>query len=160
LKWGTLSNPGVQHRLEDAFGSAGVSADRLIFRGKSSHAEMLAEYADVDIALDPFPFSGGLTSCEALWMDVPVVTLQGAGGQSRQTSGFLKCLGLDDYIAEHREDFVAIAASLAGDRERLAALRRNLRARMAASALCDGNAFTRGLESVFREMWQGAANRA
>jgi predicted O-linked N-acetylglucosamine transferase (SPINDLY family) len=154
LKWGTLSDDGVRQRLTSAFEAAGLAPDRLILRGKSPHAAMLAEYDDVDIALDPFPFCGGLTSCEALWMGVPVVTLPHAGAPSRQTLGFLSVLGLTEWAAASPADYVRIGAALAADGERLAQLRGTLRRRMAASALCDGAAFTRNLETAYRDMWR------
>jgi predicted O-linked N-acetylglucosamine transferase (SPINDLY family) len=119
---------------------------------------MLAEYADIDIALDPFPFGGGLTSCEALWMGVPVITLPGTTPASRQTLGFLQLLGLDDLAAASQEDYVLRAVGLAADPPRLAALRQNLRPRMTASPLCDGPLFTAGLEQAFLDIW-GRYNR-
>ncbi len=115
---------------------------------------MLGEYGDVDIGLDPFPFCGGLTSCEALWMGIPIVTLPGTRPVSRQTLGFLNQVGLPELSAPSRERYVAIASELAGDLDRLAALRAGLRARMAASSLCDGPRFTRGLEAAYRTMWR------
>ena len=153
-KWRTLGEESSRRRLIEAFAAAGVAADRLELRGFSPHQEMLAEYGDIDIALDPFPFGGGLTSCEALWMGAPVVTLPGDRPASRQTLGFLRHAGLDDLAAASPTDYVAKAASLAGDPRRLAAVRHSLRLRLAASPLCDGPLFTAALESAFREMWR------
>jgi predicted O-linked N-acetylglucosamine transferase (SPINDLY family) len=154
LKWQSLENESARRRLIEAFEAAGVSGERLALRGFSPHAQMLAEYGEVDIALDPFPFGGGLTSCEALWMGVPVVTLPGDRPASRQTIGFLRHVGLDECIAGSPADYAARATALAADVERLAALRRALRPRMAASPLCDGAVFTPTLEAAFRRMWQ------
>jgi predicted O-linked N-acetylglucosamine transferase (SPINDLY family) len=154
LKWVTLADESVCRRLREAFEGAGIAAERLILRGKSPHAAMLAEYGDVDIALDPFPFSGGLTSCEALWMGVPVVTLPEARAPSRQTLGFLQALDLAEWAATCPADYVKIAAALAADGERLGALRETLRRRMKDSSLCDGPGFTRGLEAILREIWR------
>jgi len=153
-KWRTLGEENSRRRLIEAFAAAGVSEDRLELRGFSPHHQMLAEYGDIDIALDPFPFGGGLTSCEALWMGAPVVTLPGDLPASRQTLGFLKHAGLEDLAATSPTDYVARAASLAGDPQRLASLRHALRPRLAASPMCDGPLFTGALESVFREMWR------
>jgi predicted O-linked N-acetylglucosamine transferase (SPINDLY family) len=154
LKWKSLADAAECARLRQAFAAHGIDPARLDLRGRSPHAEMLAEYGDVDIALDPFPFCGGLTSCEALWMGVPIVTLPGSRAVSRQTLGFLSPIGLAELSAETAERYVTIAAGLAGDRDRLAALRAGLRERMAASPLCDGAAFARGLEAAFRAMWR------
>lgn len=154
LKWKSLSEENARRRVMMAFACEGVAADRLILRGASKHADMLAEYADMDIALDPFPFTGGLTSCEALWMGVPVVTLPGSTAPSRQTFGFLKTLGLTQWVASNIDEYVSIAASFAADIDALMACRRDLRARMAASPLCDGAAFARDLETAFRTMWR------
>ncbi len=154
LKWESLSDGGVRRRIGQLFAAAGVRAKALEFRGFSPHAEMLAEYGDIDIALDPFPFCGGLTSCEALWMGVPVVTLPQDRFASRQTLGFLRNLGLDDLAAASPEDYIAVAAALSADVVRRETLRAALRPRMAASALCDGKAFTTTLEASYREMWR------
>jgi protein O-GlcNAc transferase len=153
-KWRTLGENSSRRRLIEAFAAAGVSADRLELRGFSPHREMLAEYGDIDIALDPFPFGGGLTSCEALWMGVPVVTLPGDLPASRQTLGFLQQAGLEDLAAASPADYVAKAASLSRDPHRLTLLRHSLRPRLAASPMCDGPLFTGALESAFREMWR------
>jgi predicted O-linked N-acetylglucosamine transferase (SPINDLY family) len=154
LKSSPLADPALRRTSLAAFADHGVTAERLILRASTPHPDMLAEYADVDIALDPFPFSGGMTSCEALWMGVPVVTLPGRRAVSRQTLGFLQVLGLPGLVAASADDYVRIASSLAADRPRLASLRQTLRHRMAGSLLCDGAAFTRNLEAAYRTMWQ------
>ena len=154
LKWKSMADGSVRRRLSDDFAAAGVEPDRLELRCASPHAAMLGEYADIDIALDPFPFSGGLTSCEALWMGVPVVTWPGERAPSRQTFGFLQVLGLTKWAAASAKDYIAIAVALASDAGHLADLRQSLRRRMAASALCDGPAFTRRLEGAYRQMWR------
>ena len=154
LKWNSLSEEGARRRLAASLVAAGIPSDRLELRGRSPHADMLAEYGDVDIALDPFPFGGGLTSCEALWMGVPVLTLPGERPASRQTLGFLRQVGLEELVASSPADYVARAASLAADPQRLIDLRRGLRSRLAVSPMCDGPLFTAALESAFREMWR------
>ncbi|HLW91917.1 MAG TPA: tetratricopeptide repeat protein [Roseiarcus sp.] len=159
VKWKALDDEETRRRLANAFAAAGVQKERLEFRGFSPHAEMLAEYADIDIALDPFPFGGGLTSCEALWMGVPVVTLPGDRPASRQTIAFLNLLGLSECVATTPADYAARAAALAADPARLREIRRSLRARMAMSPLCDGPLFTRNLEAAFRQMWQASLDR-
>src|SRR5690606_34784599 len=116
--------------------------------GQSFHADVLKEYADLDIALDPFPFTGGLTSCEALWMGVPVVTWPQNRVVSRQTHAILNQIGLPQLSAPDADEYVRIAVELANDRGRLAQLRATLRDRMRASPLLDVAGFTRQLEDV------------
>ena len=154
LKWRSLADAAECARLRQAFGAHAIAPERLELRGRTPHEAMLGEYGDVDIALDPFPFCGGLTSCEALWMGVPIVTLPGTRPVSRQTLAFLSQLGLSALAAPSADRYVEIAAELAGDLDRLAALRAGLRARMAGSSLCDGARFARGLEAAYRTMWQ------
>jgi protein O-GlcNAc transferase len=154
LKWKSTSEASVQAWLRAAFAAEGIGEDRLELRGGSSHAQMLGEYGDIDIALDPFPYTGGITSAEALWMGVPVVTLPGDRITSRQTFAFLTELGLTDLAASSEDDYVRIATALAGDPGRRAELRRTLRPRMAASPLTDGAKFTPGLEDAYRQMWR------
>lgn len=154
LKWRSLEDPLTRRRIGRAFGALGIAAERLEFRGSIPHVQMLDEYGGIDIALDPFPFCGGLTSCEALWMGVPVVTLPGERPVSRQTLGFLQVLGLQELAADSPDDYVRIATALAADPQRRAELRRTLRPLMAASPLCDPARFTPALEAAFRHMWR------
>jgi predicted O-linked N-acetylglucosamine transferase (SPINDLY family) len=114
----------------------------------------LKAYADIDIALDVFPWSGHTTACEALWMGVPVVTLRGDRAAGRMTASVLTCLGLREWVADDPAGYRRIAAALAANPGRLAEQRLTLRERMRASPLCDGAAFTRGLEDVYRTLWR------
>jgi protein O-GlcNAc transferase len=114
----------------------------------------LAYYERVDVALDPFPYNGTTTTCEALWMGVPVVTLRGDRHAGRVGASLLTQIGLMDLIANSVEEYLEIAVALARNPERLDYLRRSLRPRMAASPLCDGPAFARKMEATFRTMWR------
>jgi predicted O-linked N-acetylglucosamine transferase (SPINDLY family) len=154
LKWRSLADQGLRESIIRQFADGGISPHRLELRGASPHREMLAEYGDIDIALDPFPFSGGLTSCEALWMGVPVITLPGSTAPSRQTLSILTALGRQDWAAGSAADFIDLAARLAADRHSLETIRSDLRGQMAASPLCDGPALTAGLEAAYRSMWR------
>jgi protein O-GlcNAc transferase len=154
LKWKSFEDAATKDRYLEMFAGNGIGADRVELRGWSPHGAMLAEYGDIDIALDPFPFSGGLTSCEALWMGVPVITLSGTLPVSRQTAGFLTNLGLGGLVAGDAAQYLDIAAGLAREPARLAELRLGMRPRMAASPLCDGSRFARSLEAAYREAWQ------
>jgi protein O-GlcNAc transferase len=153
LKWKSFDNEQTRGRLASALRAAGVAPERFELRGFSPHREMLAQYGDIDVALDPFPFGGGLTSCEALWMGVPVTTMPGDRPASRQTVGFLDLLGLGDCAARSPTEYVRCARALAADPERLRTLRHSLRSRMTKSPLCDGALFTPTLEAAFRALW-------
>jgi protein O-GlcNAc transferase len=154
LKWRSFDDDKVRRDFIAAFREAGVAPERLELRGFSQHPDMLSQYGDVDIALDPFPFGGGLTSCEALWMGVPVATWPGDRPASRQTVGFLDLLGLSDCAAASRANYIRCATLLAADEGQRTALRHSLRSRMATSPLCNGALFTPTLEAAFRGMWE------
>ena len=125
----------------------GLPIERIEMRGLST--DYLAEYGDMDIALDTFPYPGGLTTCEALFMGVPVVTLIGDRHGSRFGLSFLSNLGISELAAQNKEEYVNIAVSLAQDKELLIALRRNLRSMMKKSPLMDGKAYMRDLEELY-----------
>lgn len=149
LKWRTFQDPGMREALRGTFAKLGIAPDRIELRGASFHADLLKEYADVDIALDPFPFTGGLTSCEALWMGVPVVTWPQSRVVSRQTHAFLSAIGLCELSAKDADDYIRIAVGLAKGHKRLAALRSSLRDKMLASPLCDVRRLAGALEEAF-----------
>lgn len=153
LKSETLKFPRVRARFQQGFAEGGIDPDRVELRTPSSHEELLAEYADVDIALDPFPYNGGATTCDALWMGVPVVARLGSSMISRQSAMMLCAVGAKELVAGGDDDYAAIAASLAADLPRLQSLRRELRQKMAASALCDASAFADALMGHLRRAW-------
>ena len=132
---------GNRNRILDQFGAHGVEQSRLTLEGRSPHSELLGRYNDVDIALDTFPYSGGLTTCEALWMGVPVITTPGETFASRHSLSHLTNAGVPELVADDLQDYVSKAAELANDVPRLTGLRSGLRERMAKSALCDGQKF-------------------
>jgi len=153
LKWRTLADASYRERLGQFFESRGIEKARLELRLVSTHDRLLLEYADLDIALDPFPFSGGYTSCEALWMGVPVVTLPQERVVSRQTWSFLNNIGLPGLAAADVAGYTQLAANLARSPHTLLELRRTLRDKMRSSPLCDVVAFTRLLEEAFFKAW-------
>jgi predicted O-linked N-acetylglucosamine transferase (SPINDLY family) len=108
----------------------------------------------VDIALDPFPYSGGLTTCEALWQGVPVITWPGELPQGRHSASHLTHAGLSDFIAASGREYIALAVRWANDIPALTRLRAGLRDRMAKSNLCDGAKFTSDLEGELRKIWR------
>ena len=154
LKSAPLSGAGCRESLVRKFAAEGVGPERLILRGQSPHAAMFAEYGDMDIALDPFPFNGGITSCEALWMGVPVLTLVGNIPIARQTSGFLKTIGLSGFTATDEDKYCELAVTWAADLNKLSNVRKELRDMMARSLLCDGKRFTANLEGAYRQIWR------
>jgi len=149
LKWRSLADAESAQRVRRRFAIRGIDPARIEVRGPSPHAAMLAEYGDVDIALDSFPYGGGLTTCEALWMGVPVVTMPWLRPLSRQALAVLEAIGLPDLVARTPREFAAIVARLAADAGRRAALRDGLRERMRASALFDGRSLAAALEQAF-----------
>jgi len=116
--------------------------------------DYFAWYNQVDIALDTTPYSGGTTTCDALWMGVPVLTAPGERPSSRSAASILTTAGMGDWIASGAEDYVNRAVEFAGDAQLLANLRVTLRARLQASPLMDEEGFTRALENLYRQMWR------
>ena len=124
------------------------------FVGFAPRWEYLSLYHRIDLALDPFPCNGMTTTCDALWMGVPVLTLPGAMPVSRAGLSLLSSVGLEALAASSEEDYVRIAVELAADLPRLADLRATLRPRMLASPLMDAPRFARNIEAAYRKMWQ------
>lgn len=154
IKSAELSDAETAERMKEKFAAAGLSAERLLLRPGSSYLQMFEEYADIDIALDTFPFNGGMTTFDALWMGVPVVALEGTSVVSRQSTSILCNLGLEELIFPDVESYIAGAVALANDRDRLAELRTIMRPRMSRSSLCDAEQFTQDLETLYQRMWQ------
>jgi protein O-GlcNAc transferase len=137
-------------KLEDR----GIHADRIHFTGLRPIDKHLSVLAEADIALDTFPYSGTTTSCECLWMGVPIVTLAGDNHASRVTAGFLERLELGHLVTHSHDEYIQKAVDLATDPRRLNALRMGLRQRMRKSPITDSSTLTRNLESVYRRIWQ------
>ncbi len=155
MKFKTLADPTVRQAVIDTFARTGVTSDRLALHGfLPSVADHFALYNQIDIALDTFPYNGTTTTCEALWMGVPVVALAGRTHAARVGVSILAGLGLSELVAHSREEYVQTAAALTGDMDRLYALRKGLRTRMQGSPLMDGSGLARRLESAYRAMWQ------
>jgi predicted O-linked N-acetylglucosamine transferase (SPINDLY family) len=154
LKGGALEMRSVAGRVRERFAASGVADERVDLRGWTAEVEdHLGAYREIDIALDSFPYNGTTTTCEALWMGVPVVTLRGDRHAARVGASLLGWLGLTDLVAGDAEEFVHICARLAGDAQGAAALRAGLRERMRASSLVDETGFTRELERCYRAVW-------
>jgi predicted O-linked N-acetylglucosamine transferase (SPINDLY family) len=155
-----LHAPAGSHRdaLRALFEAGGVSADRVEFVPMVPLVSYLERYHDIDLCLDPFPYNGGTTTLDALWMGVPVITLAGRTAVGRGGTSVLSNLGLTELIARSTEQYVAIAAAWAADLPRLARLRSELRRRMQSSVLMDGKSYAANVEAAFRQMWQTWCN--
>jgi protein O-GlcNAc transferase len=148
------NDPALVERFVEGFAAEGIDASRLDLSSELPYFEHLADYRRIDLALDPFPFSGGVSTCEALWMGVPVVTCPGETFASRHSLSHLSNVGLTETIARDLDEYVELAVALASDLPRLATLRAGLRERMAASPLCDGERFAKNLMVLLREVWR------
>ncbi len=133
---------------------AGIDPGRVTTAGRLGRADYWRQFAGVDIALDPFPYSGGATTCETLWMGVPVVTLAGDYGFSRSGVTILANTGMHQLIAGSADEYLKLAHGLACDLESLRRLRLSLRQRMLASPLLDAPAYVRALEAAYRQIWR------
>jgi predicted O-linked N-acetylglucosamine transferase (SPINDLY family) len=153
-----LASPYEQRMLElkALFSARGIAADRIELVARMPLAEYLALYGNADIALDSYPYTGATTTCDALWMGVPVVTLAGDRPFTRSGASILANVGLTELVARRLEDYVRIACELAMDGERLARLRAGLRERMRASRLTDARSFARDVEDAFIKMRERA----
>jgi predicted O-linked N-acetylglucosamine transferase (SPINDLY family) len=163
LKYAGLHEPERCGRFVQAFAAHGIAADRLEFEGYSPYAEHLRAYGRIDVALDPFPVSGGTTTRNALWSGVPVITLHDSVKANSASAGLLRQAGLEACVAETTEAYVACAVAVASDPARLARWRSELRGKLTHSDYFDAEKFTRALESAFRDMWnawdRGAVTR-
>jgi predicted O-linked N-acetylglucosamine transferase (SPINDLY family) len=136
------------------FGQHGIDPSRLILEGPDHRANYLAAYNRVDICLDPFPYTGGTTTAEALWMGVPVLTLSGEHFLSRQGLGLLVNAGLTEWVASDSDDYVARAVAHASNLEKLAELRSRLREQVLASPIFDARRFAAHFDEALRSMWK------
>ena len=154
LKARELTFPELHAATLARFASLGIGAERLILEGHTPRADYLAAYRRVDMALDPFPFTGGTTTAEALWMGVPVLTRRGDRFVSHAGESLLGTAGLAAWIAADDAEYVALAQRWAGDVAGLAATRASLRAQLLASPLCDAPRYARHLTQILQQMWQ------
>jgi len=149
------TNKQVRDRLFLRFRKAGIEPDRLLLHGFiSDHQAHFELYNQVDIALDTWPYNGTTTTCEALWMGVPVISLAGQTHSARVGASLLTTLGYGDWIASSDRQFLEIARGLAPDKERLLSIRQQLRSGMAKSDLVQAPGFIIKLENCYRDIWQ------
>jgi predicted O-linked N-acetylglucosamine transferase (SPINDLY family) len=154
LKTAELDDASTRDRVIGHFIEAGVDARRITLLGRSSWEDHMAAFNQIDIALDPFPQGGGVTTLEGLMMGVALVALRGSTIGGRASASILTTLGLTDWIAETQEQYVELAVRKAGELSALAELRQGLRARFRASIIGDTAAYVRVAEGEYRALWR------
>ncbi|MDJ0633126.1 MAG: tetratricopeptide repeat protein, partial [Xenococcaceae cyanobacterium MO_188.B29] len=155
LKYRSLNNQAVRDRIYNLFAQYNITRDRLELKGRiPDKNEHLAFYSQIDIALDTYPYHGTTTTCEALWMGVPVITLAGKVHVSRVGVSLLSAVGLTEFITASPEVYINKAVDLANNINKLTELRKKIRPQMEASPLTDGKAIAQSIELAYRQMWQ------
>lgn len=155
LKANGLSDPKTRHNLASGLAEHGISQDRFEFVNRTaSYRDHLAVYHRGDIALDTFPYNGTTTTCEALWMGLPVIALAGDRHAARVSQSILSRIGMQDWIAATPDDYVRLASQWATRRQELIELRRSMRQRLLHSRLMDGPTHAAAVEAAFRQMWR------
>jgi predicted O-linked N-acetylglucosamine transferase (SPINDLY family) len=144
-----------RQKARELMAREGVASDRLDFVSYMSGAAYFAKYNQIDVALDPFPYAGGTTTCDALWMGVPVVSLIGKTAVSRGGLSILSNVGMPELVTDDPDRYVQVAVDLARDSARLGGMRAGLRERMQSSPLMDARQFARDIEAAYRRMWRG-----
>ena len=153
LRAPSFKDAGAVTRFHRLFADHGIGADRLVFRGPVGLDVMMQSYSEIDIALDPVPYCGGTTTLQALWMGVPVLTMEGGQFVSRMGASFMTAAGLPDWIAKDDAAYVAQAAALAQDRKALLDLKRGLRARLLACPGWDADRYAKDFGEALRQTW-------
>lgn len=143
----------ARDQLMERLTNAGISSDRVGLAEGTSRTQYLAAHSLVDILLDTFPHSGGTTTCEALWMGVPTLTLAGPTMLARQGASMLNCVGLQDWVTDNEDDYILRAEQHAQGLIALATLRAGLREQARVSPLFNGARFASNLQKAFRKLW-------
>jgi predicted O-linked N-acetylglucosamine transferase (SPINDLY family) len=149
-----LGLSSVREEYLSRFAGRGVAPERIDLHDFQSFRDYLAMHEEVDVMLDTFPYTGGTTTCHALWMGVPVVSLVGSSAPSRGGASLLRAIGLNELVVDTPEQYLDTACDLAGNPGRLSVLREGMRARMSGSPLMDISRFTNHLEQAYRSMWR------
>jgi predicted O-linked N-acetylglucosamine transferase (SPINDLY family) len=156
FKYLAFNDPGMRARYRTWFTEAGINPERIRFEGPSSLEKFHESFSRIDVALDPFPYSGETTALHTLWMGVPLVALEGETLARRLASRVLRIARLDAWVAEDEAQYVGIAGELARETGRLRIIRQELRGRLRESALFDYPGVTRDLEAAYQSMWRAA----
>jgi tetratricopeptide (TPR) repeat protein len=152
LKNGTLGSPANRRFVHDRFSQLGIGPERVRLDGPAEHYQFLEAYGQIDIALDAFPYNGGTTTMESIWQGVPLITFRGDRWVARTSASILETGGLGELIGQNLDDYENLAVALANAPDRLLDLRRNMRARLTQSAVCDGVKFARNMEALYRQI--------
>jgi predicted O-linked N-acetylglucosamine transferase (SPINDLY family) len=158
LKYGALGESLVQAWIGKQFAERGVEPDRILMEGWSDHHELLATYHRIDLALDTQPYSGGLTTCEALWMGVPVITYPGATFAGRHSLSHLTNAGYEQFVANDKDAYIDLAVTWANRPNELAEIRAAMREHVGSSPLCDAKTFAKGLLAILEQAWETSHN--
>lgn len=153
LKDRTIVEAAARAHIEARLAAAGIDPTKVDLVGPTDRAANYADYSRLDVALDPFPYGGGLTTLDALWMGVPLVTLRGRTIQGRLSASILAAIGRLEWIAETPDDYLRIAEALLADRPARWSARENLRADVRRSAVGDAPTYARAVEAKYREIW-------
>jgi predicted O-linked N-acetylglucosamine transferase (SPINDLY family) len=159
LRTHALGDATVQQAMRARLACHGIDPASVAMHGSVPHRTLLEAYNEIDVALDPFPYAGGLTVCEALWMGVPVVSLHGDGFAARHGLSHLSNVGLGAWSVPDAGAYVELAVARASRLPELAAMRAGLRRQMADSPLCDAPRFGRGLAEALRLAWREAVGK-
>lgn len=153
LKAPSFNSTAVINIFQERFKSEGININRIEFRGPVGLSDMMAEYADIDIALDTLPYNGGTTTLQALWMGVPVVVKEGTNFASRMGASFMRAAGLDDWVAQSDLEYVQIAVRMAGDKEKLFALKQGMRKYLLSRPAWNIDNYVIDLENAIQKAW-------
>jgi protein O-GlcNAc transferase len=154
LKAKQLNSLSIQSKIINQFTTAGINPERITCEGSEPREKYFAAYQRIDIALDPFPFTGGTTTMESLWMGVPVLTLQGDSLISRQGVGILMNAGFSNWIAKDKDEYLTKAIDFSSDLDQVAIIRSSLREQVLSSPLFDAKQFAKDFEQALRIIWQ------
>jgi len=160
IKNGAIEDPSLRDRLVGRFVAHGVAEERVICLGLSTREQHVAEFANIDISLDPFPQNGGVSTWESLQAGVPVVAMLGRSSASRAAAAIVKAIGLDDWVAEDDDGYIAMARRFAADPSELQKLRAELPQLVASSAAGNVEVYTRKVEEGYRKFWRSYCGRS
>ncbi len=149
-----FADENVRIRYLKIFAEQGISEDKIEMIPGLPFPDFLAVHNKIDIALDPFPFNGLFTSCDSLWMGVPVITLRGKTFAGKMGASLMTSIGLTELIAENKKEYVTKALSLAEDVDRLNVLRNKTRSKLCDSPVCDIPNFVQSVENAYFRMWE------
>lgn len=155
LKSAHFQHEVLKQQYYEYFSECGIASERIQLVAKTeSTEEHLALYSEVDLCFDTFPYNGTTTTCEALWMGVPVVTYAGKRHSARVSASILKNAGMEEWVAGDLDGYIDLAVQMAIEPDKLAYHRRTLREQMIRSPICDSEGFTRNMEAAYQDMWQ------